>query len=237
MATRSGLARGARSVALDISDISDISDILDTACSGAYPPQVADDPSLAALQTSFELPRGEAVEALPLSSGVPVTSPIIVHARLAGWPAVELRLEVDGGKIVLTRLALTRSPDQPTIGQAVLRELPLSAIVKEARRRVIHAFSVLDQLGDGTKGTIPLLPAALASLRPPRESRGPGTRRVIDDELLGDVAAIVAAHPAAPTRAVQEQLGTSHRNATRWIAAARARGIEPARAVEEQDLT
>jgi hypothetical protein len=55
--------------------------------------------------------------------------------------------------------------------------------------------------------------------------RAVSQRRSLDETLLAQVAAIAEAHPARPTRAVQEQLGTSHRNATRWIAAARDRGI------------
>ncbi len=183
---------------------------------------MADEQPLTAMRTTYELPQGEPVTALALSSGVTVTSPILVRAQLPDCPDLELRLEVDGGKLVLTRLTLSRSAGEPPIGQSLLRELPLAAIVKEVRRRVALAFTVFDQLGARADGTLPLLPAALLGLQPGRP-RG-GTRRVIDDDLLDEVERIVAGHPEAPTRAVQQRLGTSHRNATRWIAAARARG-------------
>jgi len=48
-------------------------------------------------------------------------------------------------------------------------------------------------------------------------------RRRITDALLQEVADIVRANPTEPTKAVAKQMFTSHRNATRWIAAARKR--------------
>ncbi|HVA73118.1 MAG TPA: hypothetical protein VNF71_00960 [Acidimicrobiales bacterium] len=55
---------------------------------------------------------------------------------------------------------------------------------------------------------------------------GPYRRRPITDSLLRQTAAIYMANRyGAPTRAVHEQLFTSHRNATRWIAEARKRGF------------
>jgi hypothetical protein len=50
-------------------------------------------------------------------------------------------------------------------------------------------------------------------------------RRSVTEALLREVADIVQANPAEPTKAVSAQLFTSHRNATRWITAARKRGI------------
>jgi hypothetical protein len=50
-------------------------------------------------------------------------------------------------------------------------------------------------------------------------------RRAITDSLLMQVAEVARAHPDTPTKAVQDELHTGHRNATRWIATARRRGF------------
>ncbi|MDA8291838.1 MAG: hypothetical protein M0Z33_09200 [Actinomycetota bacterium] len=92
---------------------------------------------------SFELPPGGHLSRSLLGSGGPVASPVVSHVRLGEGPLIELRLEVDDGKLVRT----------------------------------------------------------------------------------------ASAHPEAPTRAVQHELGTSRRNATRWIAAARLRAQEHRRGV------
>jgi hypothetical protein len=47
----------------------------------------------------------------------------------------------------------------------------------------------------------------------------------VTDALLREVADIVRANPAEPTKAVAAQMFTSHRNATRWITTARKRGV------------
>jgi len=49
-------------------------------------------------------------------------------------------------------------------------------------------------------------------------------RRLITPALLGQVSEIVKANPDTPTKAVSRELNTSHRNATRWIAAAKRSG-------------
>jgi len=53
-------------------------------------------------------------------------------------------------------------------------------------------------------------------------------RRAVTHELLEEVARIyLADESGAPTRAVSGLLFTSHRNATRWVAEARSRGLIP----------
>jgi hypothetical protein len=54
---------------------------------------------------------------------------------------------------------------------------------------------------------------------------GISRRRFVTDELLGEVAEIVLANRDAPTKAVQQQLSTGYRNASRWITEARNRGF------------
>lgn len=178
------------------------------------------------LRIRYELPRDAPVRPCLLNNGLTVPSPVVVAAELPGWPDMSLQLAVEGGKLVLTRLELVRSDSQVPLSQAAVRDLPLTAITKEVRRRIVAAFSVLDQLGggDGTAARIAALPGA-GRTADESAARGPSRRRAVDETLLGQVAAIVTAHPARPTRAVQEQLGTSHRNATRWIAAARRHGV------------
>jgi hypothetical protein len=51
-------------------------------------------------------------------------------------------------------------------------------------------------------------------------------RRTVNDRLPREVAETVRADGnGAPTKAVETQMHTSHRNATRWITAARERGF------------
>ena len=52
-------------------------------------------------------------------------------------------------------------------------------------------------------------------------------QRSINDELLREVARVYLAADSAPTEAVADELGTSKRNATRWVAMARQRGFLP----------
>lgn len=183
---------------------------------------MAVDQSVEGAEITYELPVDAAVTTATLSSGVTVATPVVARVRLAEGPVVELRLEVDGGKLALARLAIDRAPGGAAIALSALRDLPLASMVKEVRRRVTYAFSVLEQLGEASHGALALLPTSLA--RAPGETERTGNRRrVIDDGLLDEVDRVAASHPEAPTRAVQHQLGTSHRNATRWIAAARAR--------------
>jgi hypothetical protein len=50
-------------------------------------------------------------------------------------------------------------------------------------------------------------------------------RRKLTDDLLIKVAEVARLNPRRPTAAVAETLKTSHRNASRWMAAARERGF------------
>jgi len=182
------------------------------------------------LDIRYELPRDERVKAEQLNSGLTVPSPVRVLAHLDTWPDLDLLFAAEEGKLVVTRVGLLRSGPDMVLGQTLLRELPLTAIVKEVRRRLVAAFSVIDQLGDGV-GVAELIARSGESVRTGTalsshgRTRAVSQRRTLDEALLAQVATIAAAHPTRPTRAVQEQLGTSHRNATRWITAARDRGL------------
>ena len=52
-------------------------------------------------------------------------------------------------------------------------------------------------------------------------------RRSVNDELLREVAAVYLDEPDAPTEAVADEFDVSKRTATRWVAAARDRGLLP----------
>jgi hypothetical protein len=56
-------------------------------------------------------------------------------------------------------------------------------------------------------------------------SQAPNRRQRINDEFLAQVAEIARANPHRPTAAVSEQMSTSHRNASRWVGAAREREL------------
>lgn len=148
-----------------------------------------------------------------LASGTlfPRRAEVTVMGDVGPW--VTVRFEVEDGQPVVTWLALSRAPGGGgPVTPAVVRSLPLAAYV-EAATRAAAAAGHLRQLRDEPIDDRDYAESVLRR------------RHTMNDKLLRKVAEVVLANPDAPTLEVSRQLHTSHRNATRWIKAARERGL------------
>jgi hypothetical protein len=169
-------------------------------------------------------------------------------------PSVRIRIAVHNGRPELDEIEVIRPEGCPEITAALLSELPLSEIIERFIYEVGRAAfwtehlalsredrlqstdsRPLDQLVSKTAGRSVeseedfirvdnrLISQGEAAGQSARKMR---RRRVVTDELLQDVARIYTEdRSGAPTKAVSDELFTSHRNATRWVALARERGL------------
>lgn len=155
-------------------------------------------------------------ERVELENGTAFLTETAVH-RLLGpdGPHLSLFIGVSNGRPVLDRLEITRSmPERtftgPEVTASMVHKLPLESIMQEAIEGIARAAAT-------ERGDDPMAAAAGAA-----HAR---TRRALTDSLLHQVANVARANPMDPTKQVSEQLYTSHRNATRWIKEAKARGF------------
>jgi hypothetical protein len=160
---------------------------------------------------------------LPGGGQLPNTAELVYGDPVAGLLLeLDLRLD-DAGQLVVAEI---RPGDGPPFTAAVLASIHWEQVL---RRLTVHlaqaARSHLRKLSDDP-------PAANEPTLRPDEAHEAGElalqargRRWVTDELLRQVAEIVTANPHTPNKAVQDKLSTGSRNATRWIAAARARGF------------
>jgi len=142
--------------------------------------------------------------------------------RVTG-PAVRLRIVLHDGRPEVDEVAVVRRPEDPEITSTLLAEIRLAEIVNYCVERLgwlaylprfIHPSATDEERSDAAQAAAGQ--SAIASRR----------RRMVTDALLRDVALIYASDATgAPTKAVSDQLFTSHRNATRWVALARKRGF------------
>jgi hypothetical protein len=173
--------------------------------------------SLADLLTlRFKDITDEPVVDVEFVSGLVLPSPVVAHVELAGRPPMDLRLEVDeDGEVVVTQVTFARADGARALTASAIRSVPFKLIVDEVIRRLeIEAKLSQPQPLDATGG-----------LRVRSRVLRTRTRRLIDDALLTEVAAIVRFNPAKPNEALRTQMHTSARNASRWIAAAKQRGF------------
>lgn len=144
--------------------------------------------------------------------------------------AVEVTIEVIDGAPVVTQLSLRRpiaatsgspfSDQRPRVPQVlddplakrILNDAPLRKILD----RIVAGAAAVTIADDG--GPRVITEEEMGELE---ERARPFHRRVINDKLLRDVAAIVRANPETPNQAVAKQMHTSPRNATRWIKASK----------------
>jgi hypothetical protein len=142
-------------------------------------------------------------------------------------------LEVDGASLTL-HVELDQDGSPLVVGLDLLGAVPLAEFgraIDRAVPAVERAVGAIRQTG--------VNPALLfGSTEAERDSverysqamrqEGPRRRRTRDDRLLHEVADIYRDdRSGAPTRAVQTALGTSHRNAVRWVQMAREKGFLP----------
>lgn len=182
---------------------------------------------------------GEMGEEVELGNGV--RFPAWVNVAMT-WrtrstqPLLNMRLEVDEGKPVLTFVSLRRAETGPPITPTLLRSLPLGEITEQAIQWVVTEAWARREQAAGRLRFPPQDPedfdrllVAWDRLEPNRHQASQVRRmRTVDDELLREVADVYSKdNTGKPTVAVAEQLYTSHRNATRWVALARRQGFLP----------
>jgi hypothetical protein len=158
----------------------------------------------------------------PLVDGTPFLDGVRVSLSESGKPNLTLKLSVEDGQPVLDSLLIERLPGPnadrhggPKITASDVHKIALESIVRDAIRSVAASLAITDwsETDQSTAAA-----AAEAAIRTRR-------RRVLDDAFLNSVAKVAMDNPDRPTRAVAEELFTSHRTATRWIGEARRRGF------------
>lgn len=164
--------------------------------------------------------RGEAVR---LSTGAEFMSWATVIVTEGTGPFIGMRIEVDDGQPVLAALHVLREAGAPPISATLLRELSIDVLVDEAVRALAGTL-----YWGGLNFGAPL--PGVGSFRDEYDAAvelaaRARSRRPMTDSLLRQVASIVRANPYEPRRSVAEQIPTSERTASRWIAAARERGL------------
>jgi hypothetical protein len=141
-------------------------------------------------------------------------------------PILRLRLEVEEGQVVLTQLDIRRAVEDSSITASTLRFLKVDELIRAGVAVVLMRMFADQRLASGWRPSTPDERSRIADLA--ERANQSRHRRVVTDALLHQVANIYRANEAgAPTIQVAEQLFTSHRNATRWVALARERGFLP----------
>jgi len=153
-----------------------------------------------------------------LANGEPFVDGIQITRQEAGAPMITLTLVVEDGQPILESIFFRRSgksqnPDDPTprIKASDIHDVALERLVRSAIRAVVQTLA--SEMGMEDAGAV--AESVLGTRR----------RRRLTDALLEEVAAAASANPDTPTQSVSVELGTSHRNATRWIAEAKRRGF------------
>jgi hypothetical protein len=131
-------------------------------------------------------------------------------------PVVEVRL-VEDGMPVVGYVKVARGPGGAAVTAADYRWLPFTELVNAATRAAA-TVAHLHGLGDA-----PIADAEYTSAI--GRAGAIGQRYKITDRFLREVAAIVAENPTGSAKVVADRKQTSERNASRWIAAARDRGL------------
>jgi hypothetical protein len=175
----------------------------------------------------------ESTQVAQLVGGEGFLAPIKAHCYTGGGLSVALLLDVDAGRPALKAVSVMPArwfswSDSPKethevleareITPSLFREIPLAAILEEAIGTVLIAAS------NPPGGIGP----ALTEPNIRRASRPYRRRQELDEGFLRQVAGIVQGDDSgAPRMAVAEQMHTSDRTASRWIAEARRRGFLP----------
>jgi len=144
-----------------------------------------------------------------LPDGSPFPEWLEVGATVDGEVGISLRLVLENGTPVLDRIEMARphGAGKPLTASRI-HAVPVDGVVQKAITLAADHF----RGSEDSAGTADLL-------------RAHG-RRSITDELLREVASVVAKDTRGkPNLAVQTEMHTSSRNATRWIKAAKERGF------------
>lgn len=130
-----------------------------------------------------------------------------------GGGGVSVAMEWGAGELAVTRFEVFGSRDAPLTAKnfrAVRFQEVIDRIKASASMALQHEASGIRSMG---AADLERLEGAVSQ------------RRRLTPHLLAQVANIARANPDQPTKQVADQLYTSHRNATRWIAEAKRQGL------------
>ncbi len=144
----------------------------------------------------------------------PGQSPVPPRAR-SSW--IEVVFELHDRTPVVTEFTVHRSVDDPLTPKG-FREIRFTEVVERVVGEAAAHMAARAGRSFPTEMSDAEHAAQLASV-------SPFQRRRVTDDLLRQVADIARNYPTEPTKQVAGQLFTGHRNATRWIAAAKHKGF------------
>jgi hypothetical protein len=149
-----------------------------------------------------------------------------VYVDEADGLEIRLTFEVEAGAVVFKKVEIAERPGAEPIIPATLGKLDWALIFWRVKFYASTAATtgLRPDRGEGIVSVLSAItPDQARSIE--RVAEGDLRRRSVTDELLRRVAEIATANRETPTKTVAAQLHTSHRNATRWIAAARKAGL------------
>jgi hypothetical protein len=155
-----------------------------------------------------------------LETGVLFPSRIAVSAPGIDGLQLEILLEVEDRRPVVSRFALARAPGAPPLGAGIVG-LPLGRIFDQVTSVVANTYAqkaASDKVPFGHVFTYPSDTGARAVAARRRY-------RPVSEAELKQVAAIAQANSYDPRKQIASELHVSDRTASRWLAAARARGL------------
>jgi len=192
------------------------------------------------LEKIVQLAEGEY---FPLDSEVLAIPPDVTKSAV-----VRLRLTVADGRPVCTLIAFEQpvpnsGPKGPYIEAEIVGEVAVASLIDEAVvwlcttakfKTLAHQAALSAPVDEIGRVIIPTDESGRFDFWPPEAAQSAGQKalglrrqRSVDDVLLRRVARIYQETEWAPTEAVKDQIPTSKRNATRYVALARERGFLP----------
>jgi hypothetical protein len=162
-------------------------------------------------------------------------------AAFPSEPAAELwcrlRFEIEVDQVICSEVAFVRIPGAAAIGASTIRNVDIGSLIDKAfvwqataSRQSVQVFEGVfgpDGYSIDADGRVSLWTEADIA-KAEKDALALRRQRTITDDHLREVAEIYLSDgTGAPTEAVKDQMDTSKRNATRWVAQARERGLIP----------
>jgi hypothetical protein len=179
------------------------------------------------INVQFNLP-----EPARLDSNIAIPSRLTASYSAEGMPLVEIDVAVVDGVPVCDAIRVMRRDGAASLEASELSRIPITEIVDVACRRFGMVLVDVRPGGldeEGRQTTITQYRLADVVGEDAQQVRRAVTtarrRRTITDRLLRDVARLYRADPDAPTKNVARELHVSAAQASRYVKAARERGI------------